>query len=169
MRDKKTNMEKQNNNWYVLYTSPRAEKQVRDKIMARGIKCWLPLHKSPRIWSDRIKIVEMPLYSSYVFVYCQEVQLRELLLVYGVSRIIYYNEKPASIRQEEIDAIENFLKQAEGRQLYIGEEVEILCGAMKHVSGKIKKIKKNHLVLHVEQIEATICVKLEDVAHKKRL
>lgn len=41
--------------WYVLYTAPRAEKQVRDRIDALGIECWLPLHRAPRVWSDRVK------------------------------------------------------------------------------------------------------------------
>lgn len=162
-------MQKTKNNWYALYTSPRAEKQVRDRICALGIECWLPLHRSPRIWSDRIKLVDIPLYSSYVFVCCQETQLQELRKVYGVSRVILYDGKPAVIRQKEIDAIQEFLKLAIGRPLIIGEEVEILCGVMKNVSGKIKKIKKKNLLLYLEQLGATVCVNLEEVAPVKRL
>ena len=45
------------NNWYVLYTAPRAEKQVQSRVDALGVECWLPLHRSPRVWSDRVKIV----------------------------------------------------------------------------------------------------------------
>jgi hypothetical protein len=40
---------------------------------------------------------------------------------------------------------------------------------MRHVSGKIKKIKKNHLMLYLEQLGATVCVKLTDVARVNRL
>lgn len=155
--------------WFVLYTAARAEKQVKARIDALGVECWLPLHRSPRVWSDRVKIVEVPLFTSYLFVRCTDPVLRDLIRVYGVARIVYYNGKPAVVRQREIDAIKEFLEHADSHELCVGEEVEILCGAMKHVSGKVKKIKKNHLVLYLEQLGATVCVKLDDVARVNRL
>lgn len=154
--------------WNVLYTAPRAEKQVKERVAALGVECFLPLHRTPRVWSDRVKIVEVPLFNSYVFVRCPDEVLRSLLKVYGVSRIVYYDGKPAIVRQKEIDAIQEFLLQAANHALCPGDEVEILTGAMKHVSGKIKRIKKNHLLLYLEQIGATVCVKLGEVAHVNR-
>lgn len=158
-----------NPNWYVLYTAARAEKQVKERIDALGVECWLPLHRTPRAWSDRVKMVDIPLFSSYVFVKCAEHVVRDMLKVYGVSRIIYYCGKPAVIRQRDIDAIKTFLEQASEHPLCAGDEVEILCGVMKHVSGKIKKIKKNHLLLYLEQLGATVCVKLDTVARVNRI
>ena len=156
-------------NWYVLYTSPRAEKQVQERISAQGIESWLPLHRSPRVWSDRIKMVDIPLFNSYVFVKCTEIKLRDLLRVYGVSRIVYYDGKPAIIRQKEIDAIKDFLTQATEKQLVVGDDVEILSGAMKNVSGKVRKVKGSHLVLFLEQLGATVSVNLDEVARKNRI
>lgn len=155
--------------WYVLYTAPRAEKQVVERLTMAGITSWLPLHRSPRVWSDRVKIVDIPLFSSYVFVNCKEHELRNLLNIYGVVRTVYYDGKPAVVRQKEIDGIRQFLEEAACHELCLGEEVEILCGAMKHVSGKVAKIKKTHLVLFIEQLGATVCVNLNDVAKTKRL
>lgn len=82
----------QDTNWYVLYTAPRAEKQVKERIDLLGVECWLPLHRTPRVWSDRVKIVEIPLFSSYVFVRCTDAVLRDLLKVYGVIRIVFITE-----------------------------------------------------------------------------
>lgn len=155
--------------WYVLYTAPRAEKQVAERLSLAGIDNWLPLHRSPRVWSDRVKIVEVPLFSSYVFVNCHEAKLIDLLKIYGVSRIVYYDGKPAVVRPAEIDAIKQFLEEAACHKLCEGEEVEILRGAMKQVSGRVKKINKKHLFLYIEQLGATVCVKLADVAKVKRL
>ena len=116
-------------NWNVLYTAPRAEKQVKERIEALGVECFLPLHRTPRVWSDRVKIVEVPLFNSYIFVRCPDDVLRDLLRVYGVVRIVFYNKKPAIV----------------------------------------KKIKKNHLLLYLEQLGATVCVKLDEVARVNRL
>lgn len=73
------------------------------------------------------------------------------------------------VRQREINAIKAFLEKAAEHPLCSGEEVEILCGSMKHVSGKIKKVGKKFLVLYVAQLGATVSVKLEDVARIDRL
>ncbi|MDR1918162.1 MAG: UpxY family transcription antiterminator [Tannerellaceae bacterium] len=158
-----------NLNWYVLYTAPRAEKQVRERIKLQDIECWLPLHRTPRVWSDRVKLVDVPLFHSYIFVKCAACQLYALLKVYGVSRIVFFDGKPALIRQSEIEAIKDFLVQSANHPLLVGDEVEILAGAMKHISGKVKKIKKTYLVLYLEQLGATVSVNLEQVAPMKRL
>lgn len=153
--------------WYALYTSARAEKQVKERLDRMNIECWLPLHRTPRVWSDRVKMVDVPLFTSYIFVRCAEYELRPLLTVYGVARIVYYDGKPAVIRDREIEAIKQFLEQASEHPLCPGDEVDIICGALKNVSGKVKKIKKAHLVLFLEQLGATVCVKLETVVRSK--
>jgi transcription antitermination factor NusG len=155
--------------WYVLYTSPRAEKQVNDRIAAQGIEVWLPLHNAPHVWSDRVKIVEVPLFNSYIFVKCKEHELRDLLKIYGVARIIFYDGKPAIIRQKEIDAIKDFLEQAANHTLLIGDEVKILSGSMKNISGKVKKIKKKYLFIYLEQMGVTAQVDLSEVIPVKHL
>jgi len=153
-------------NWYVLYTQPRAEKRVNERLQALVDECYLPLHKAPSVWSDRVKIVEKPLFSSYIFVRCCESELYPLLHVSGIVRVVFYCGKPAVIRPKEIAEIKLFLEQAANRKLCEGEEVEILCGAFKHISGKIRKIKKNYLMLYIEQMGSTVCVDLANVARK---
>jgi transcription antitermination factor NusG len=155
-------------NWYVLYTSPRAEKQVRDRITTHAIEVWLPLHQAPRVWSDRVKIVEIPLFNSYIFVKCKEHELHDLLKIYGVSRIVFYDGKPAVIRQREIDAIKDFLEQAANHTILVGDEVKILSGSMKNISGKVKKIKKKYLFIYLEQMGVTAQVDLSEVIPLKR-
>ena len=54
--------------WYAIYTHSRAEKRVSDRLTEAGIETFLPLQKTLRQWSDRKKLVEKPLISSYVFV-----------------------------------------------------------------------------------------------------
>ncbi|MDR0796371.1 MAG: UpxY family transcription antiterminator [Tannerella sp.] len=155
--------------WYVLYTQPRAEKRVHERLQTLVDECYLPLHRAPRVWSDRIKIVEKPLFSSYIFVRCAESQLYNLLKVNGVVRMVYYSGKPAVLRKNDIHEIKLFLEQAANSQLCEGEEVEILRGAFKHISGKIRKIKKKYLLLYIEAIGSVVCVNTTNVAHINRI
>ncbi|MDR0348360.1 MAG: UpxY family transcription antiterminator [Tannerella sp.] len=155
--------------WYVLYTSPRAEKKVKERLDELNVTTYLPLHLAPSVWSDRIKMVEKPLFSSYLFVWCKEYELYALLRVYGVAQIVRYAGKPAVIRQREIDAIRRFLEEAAEHPLCEGEEVEILTGALKKISGKVRRIKKKYLLLYIEQLGATVAVDLLNVARLNRI
>ena len=155
--------------WYVLYTTARAEKQVELKLQAEGVETYLPLHKCPRKWSDRVKMVEMPLFSSYIFVNTTDEKLRTLIRVSGVARIVYYNGKPAVMRPKEIEAIREFVQKAAERECEFGlsEEVMVACGPLKDISGKIKKIGRKYLILHIEQMGITVCVKQNQVIRKE--
>ena len=158
-----------NKKWYVLYTRPRFEKRVKERLESNGQECFLPLHRTPRVWSDRVKMVDIPLFSSYVFVKCREFELLPLLRINGVVRVVYYNSKPAVIRSQEIDVIKKFIEAAEGRILCTGDEVEILAGSLKNKNGKIVKIKKKYLVLNIEQLAATVCVNTDYVVPVKKM
>ena len=155
--------------WYTLYTKPRFEKCVEKELVANGFECYLPLHRTPRVWSDRIKLVDMPLFSSYIFVKCKEHEIQSLVRTTGVARVVFYDNKPAIIHQREIDAIKEFIEVANGKVLRTGDNVEIMVGSMKNKSGKIIKVKKKYFVLHIEQLSAIVCVNIENVAPFNRL
>ena len=156
-------------NWFVLYTAPRAEKVVNERLTQAGVKTFLPLHLAPRQWSDRIKMVETPLYASYIFVYAAEHAARSCVSVPGVARIVFHDGKPATINEKEIAAIRTFLDHARAKELRydINEQVLIACGPLKDVSGKIKRIGKKFLLLHLEQIGLTVSVEIDRVKQLK--
>ncbi len=152
-----------------MYTSARAEKQVEWRLRREGMDVFLPLHLSPRRWSDRIKMVEVPLFSSYIFVQTSDPELRKLLMIPGVSRIVFYNGTPAVVKEKEIQAIRDFLEQARSRELSfsIDDEVLIAYGPLKDISGKIKKIGKTQYLLHLEQLGLTVRVEIDHVIKVK--
>jgi transcription antitermination factor NusG len=154
--------------WYVLYTTARAEKHVELKLQAEGVETYLPLHKCPRKWSDRVKMVEMPLFSSYIFVNTTDEKLRTLIRVSGVARIVYYNGKPAVMRPKEIEAIREFVKRLPNVNVNSDSAKKYGClWPLKDISGKIKKIGRKYLILHIEQMGITVCVKQNQVIRKE--
>lgn len=145
--------------WFVLYTSPRAEKAVAQRLHSIGADVYLPLHKTKRKWTDRVKIVEIPLFNSYVFVKAEPHQLASYLSVNGVVRVVYYMHKPAIVRDAEIEAIKEFLKLAVEREIiYCGDVVTVTDGALKEREGKILYVKGNEVVLYLEELGAKVCV-----------
>ncbi|MDD2419915.1 MAG: UpxY family transcription antiterminator [Bacteroidales bacterium] len=154
--------------WYVLYTSAKAEKKVAERLREENVEVFLPLHRQKRRWSDRIKVVDKPLFGSYVFVKCTDFRLRELLLVYGVSRIVYYLGRPAKVRDSEIEAIKEFLQIAQDKEIITnGDQVDILCGPFKDKSAKVLNVGRDFATLVLEELGAKIYVPLLDIDKKK--
>src|SRR5271163_1703459 len=54
--------------WFAVQTRPRHEKKVSAELQEKGVNAFLPLVSSTRQWSDRSRVVEMPLFPQYVFV-----------------------------------------------------------------------------------------------------
>src|SRR5215831_13309437 len=97
--------------WYAIYTRQRWEKKVTRLLEEKGIECYCPLNKTVRQWSDRKKVVAEPLFTSYVFVKTIEKMHNEVKGLSGVINLVYWLNKPAVIRDEEIDIIKCFLNE----------------------------------------------------------
>lgn len=54
--------------WYAVHTRSQHEKSVVNQLERRGIKTFLPLISEVHRWSDRQKVVQLPLFSCYAFV-----------------------------------------------------------------------------------------------------
>jgi transcription antitermination factor NusG len=108
--------------WYALYTKPRWEKKIDTVLLRKGIDSWCPLQKVERQWSDRKKIIEDPLFKSYVFVRIDESERGKVLMTDGVLNFVHYLGKPAVIKDEEVNTIKMYLAEKDARISIISEE-----------------------------------------------
>lgn len=108
--------------WYALYTKPRWEKKIDTVLIRKGVECWCPLQKVEKQWSDRKKIVEEPLFKSYIFVYIDISERFKVLNTDGVLNFVYYLGKPAIIKESEVNNIKWYLAEKDARISIISEE-----------------------------------------------
>ena len=54
-------------NWFVLCVKSRSEKKVAQRLESKGVAIFFPTKIEERAWSDRIKKVEVPFFTSYIF------------------------------------------------------------------------------------------------------
>ncbi len=97
--------------WFALYTKPRWEKKVDGLLIKKDIESWCPLQKVQKQWSDRKKIIEEPLFKSYVFVKIADTERTNVLMTDGILNFVYHVGKPAIIRDEEIEIIKKYLSE----------------------------------------------------------
>ena len=108
--------------WYAVYTKPRWEKKIDSVLIRKGIESWCPLQKIERQWSDRKKIIEDPLFKSYVFVRISNEEKTKVLMTDGVLNFVHYLGKPAVIKNEEVDTIKRYLAEKEASNFIISQE-----------------------------------------------
>ena len=131
-----------NPKWLAVYTKPRWEKKVNKLLQEKGVESYCPLNKIRRKWSDRIKTVEEPLFKSYVFVKVNELDRTSVRMTNGVINFVYWDGKPAVIKEKEIIAIRRFLDEYENVEvqpmdLKINQRVLITGGPLMDQAGKI--------------------------------
>src|SRR5215471_15561839 len=95
--------------WFAIYTKQRWEKKVNSKLLEKGVESWCPVQKRESQWSDRKKIIDDPLFKSYVFVHITEDERLKVLTTDGALQFVHYLKKPAVIRDEEIELIRSYL------------------------------------------------------------
>jgi transcription antitermination factor NusG len=137
--------------WYALYTKPRWEKKIHKSLQNKGIESYCPLNKVRRKWSDRIKVIEEPLFKSYIFVHVEETMKTEVRYVDGVLNYVYWNGKPAIVKDEEIIEIKRFMSEydeVEVKAIDINpaDEVMVNAGVMMGASGRIIRVMGNNIV-----------------------
>ena len=99
--------------WHVLYTKPRWEKKVNTGLQKKNIESWCPVQQVLKQWSDRKKLIEEPLFKSYVFVNIDDTELQKVLMTDGVLNFVHYLRKPAVISNKEINLIKKYLAETD--------------------------------------------------------
>lgn len=155
--------------WYALYTRSRYEKKARDLLVESGVEAYLPLVKKWRIWSDRKKLVEMPLLPSYLFVrtdVSNYLTYYDILNTPGVVRFITFEGKAVAIPDIQISALQRL--NSEGVDMECmeaspdpGTPVKVVQGPMKGYQGEVVSVGKNKkLVLRLDVIDKCITLNI---------
>lgn len=143
--------------WLAIYTKPRWEKKVAALLMQKGVETYCPLNKVRRQWSDRIKLVEEPLFKSYVFVKVTEDDRTTVRMTDGVINFVYWNGKPAVVKDKEIQVIRQFLDEYENvalvkLELRPGQQVRVAGGLLMDREGKIIELKNKVAKVQIESL-----------------
>ncbi|MFM2265117.1 MAG: hypothetical protein RLZ77_535 [Bacteroidota bacterium] len=154
--------------WFVLYTQPRNEKKVAERLEKLGITAYCPMTIQVRQWSDRKKKVEVPLLNSYVFVHLEEADRKLVFEVPGIVRYLFWLGEPAIVRDEEIKTLQNWLSldfaELKVKALKPGDTIMLKEGAFKNQEARIKTISKNKMQLVLTSLGILVTLTTATVA-----
>lgn len=159
--------------WYALYTRPRAEKLVFQRLVEEGIETFLPLQKTYRMWSDRKKLVEKPLLSSYIFVKTKKKHFPRVYKTIGVVKFVSFEGQPVSIPQNQIDNLRLLINsdaeiEVSSEKFEQGDNVEVINGSLVGLTGELIKIgSKNRVVVRIDRLDQNLILKIPKAFLKK--
>lgn len=151
--------------WYALYTRPRWEKKVADLLERKKLEVYCPLNKTRKQWADRKKVVMEPLFTSYVFVCVTPQEHLKIKETDGVISIVHWLNKPAVIRQEEIDTIKKFLLEYENVKLeklavQQNDTVRIINGPLMMWEGSVIEVRTNTVKITLPSLGQTLVAEI---------
>jgi transcription antitermination factor NusG len=154
--------------WYAIRTRSRHEKMVSDQLERQGIENFLPLMKHSRQWSDRVKEVELPLFSGYTFVrvVLSSPNRVRVLQTHGVAGFVGINGCGTAIPENQIQDIRTLLASnvpfEEQPFLRVGQRVRIRGGSLDGVEGILSAQNDDRsLVISLEPIQRSLSVRIQ--------
>ncbi len=154
--------------WYAVHTYPQNEKKVATELEQRGIKTFLPLRRERHRWSDRVKLVQVPLFPCYTFVHIvPSPQLRSVVRqTRRVIRLLSANDEPIPIPDSEIESMKTLVAGevpvTPCEFLQAGQKVRICGGSLDGLEGSlVVRNGERKLVLSVNLIQRSLALSLE--------
>jgi len=144
-------------NWYVLYTNPRHEKKVTERLTGVGYTVYCPLQKVVRKWSDRTKVVEEPLFKGYIFIQIEDHRRDEVFAYPGTVRYLFWLRRPAVVREEEIATIQKWMGHYDHERLKVtditpGTFVAITSGKFMNEEGILIDTSNSKALVQLKEL-----------------
>lgn len=154
--------------WFAVQTHARHEKKIAAELQWSGVTTFLPLVGRIHHWSDRRKLVELPLFPSYLFVHIPvvpEIQIR-ILHTSGVLQFVGTSGRGTPIPEWEVNSIRKLLASNVGFEpwgfLKLGQRVRIRGGCLDGVEGVLlAQNKDRRLVISVGLIQKSLAISVE--------
>ncbi len=155
--------------WYAIHTRSQHEKSVSAQLQERGITTFLPLVTELHRWSDRRRLVQLPLFSCYAFLHMPFVPelWAKVLRVGGVLGFVGVRGQGVPIPEKQIESIRTLLGINAPYTLCpflkVGQHVRVRGGVLDGIQGiLVSRNGDRTLVISVEPIQRSLAVQLGD-------
>jgi transcription antitermination factor NusG len=152
--------------WFALRVRPNYEKPVAATLRGKGLHEYLPLVRSQRQWSDRVKVLDLPVFPGYLFCRLNLEDRMPLVTTPGFLYIVGIGKTPAPIEESEILAIQSVLHSGlpvtPWPSLVVGQKVQLQYGPLRGLEGVLTKIASQHRIyVSVTLLQRSISVEVE--------
>jgi transcription termination/antitermination protein NusG len=151
--------------WFALRVKPNYEKPVSKALRGKGFEEFLPLYRSKRKWSDRVKVMDLPLFPGYLFCRLNLEERMPLVTTPGFLYIVGVGKNPHPVEESEVAAIQSMLRSGlpvtPWPSLVVGQRVQLQHGPLRGLEGVLTKIANQHrLYVSVTLLKRSVSVEV---------
>lgn len=155
--------------WFAIQVRARQELGISEHLQSNGYEWFLPLSRSKKRWSDRIKEVQSPLFPGYLFCRFDPLDRLPILKIPGVIQVVGSSRQPIPVDEDEIRAIQVLVASGAPNQpcpyLEIGDKVRIESGPLRGLEGLLVEFQGHRqLVLCVTLLQRSVAVKIDSAS-----
>ncbi len=153
--------------WYAVQVKRNHERLTATHLEHRDFETFVPLYKSRRRWSDRIKQLDLPLFPGYLFCHMDPSTRLGVLTSPGVVRVVGVGKAPVPVADQEIASIraivESNLQADPWAYLQLGEQVRIGYGPLRGLTGILLGVEnQQRLVVGVTLLKRSVAVQIQE-------
>jgi len=151
---------------FALQVRPRHEKAAAWALHNKGFDEFLPLYRSRRRWSDRVKELDMPLFPGYVFCRFDPEDRLPILTTPGVISLVGIGKTPTPVEEAELAALRMVVQSGLNAEpwpfLKVGQPVRIDLGPLAGLEGILTELKnRQRLIVSVGLLQRSVAVEID--------
>ena len=153
--------------WFAVYARYKREKVVARRLKEKGIECYLPLQRLTRYYTRKVKKVELPLISGYLFTRITRKEYVSVLETQDVVKFVRFSRNLISIPEREIDIIRRVVGEAvevevEPSSFRPGDAVEIIGGQLTGLKGTLLERRSDkNFVIELEKLGYSLLMQVD--------
>lgn len=152
--------------WFALQTRSRWEGTTAGLLRGKGLETLLPMYTTKRKWSDRVKLVESPLFPGYVFCRFDVHNRLPVLITPGVISVVGRGKTPVAVEDAEIlsiqAAIGSGIRLEPWPYVEIGERVRVKDEALAGMEGILTSFKgSQRVVISVTLLRRSVALEID--------
>jgi transcription antitermination factor NusG len=138
-----------------------------EALSSFGFETLVPLIETPRSWSDRKKILQLPAFPRYVFCRFEYRTKTTVLRAPGITSVVSFGGQPLPVPNETIASLRTVISSGlpvnASDALAIGEEVRVTSGPLKGLTGVLVRESSSGLKVgvNVDLLQRSILVQVD--------
>ena len=152
-------------NWFVAYSKFRSELRASDFFERMGVEAYVPCFQEKRQWSDRVKRVNTPAITGYVFFRSEKLSYSTINLNPFIKNIVKNNGEVVKIKDIEINQLKEALSLHKNASKYsVGDKVKIESGVFKYRTALVHSMDKNIITLLLNKLKLKLSLKENNIS-----
>ena len=153
--------------WYAIRVKSRCEKMVSDQLEQKGYEQFLPMYWSRRLWSDRVKVLQLPLFAGYLFCRFDIEKRLAILRTPGVVNIVGKGRVAVPVDPQQLEDVRLAVTSGQNvkpwTSLEVGQRVRVELGPLRGVVGTLVRYKnESQLILRVDLMQRAMAVEVAE-------